>query len=71
MLSFNESYGSSEKKVDKPTILVRALDHYARTWKIKKAIESCMNGFRGPSWGRWDRRDLRENLRGLKYEEEK
>jgi len=52
MLSFNESYGSSEKKVDKPTILVRALDHYARAWKIKKVIESCMNGFRDLSWGR-------------------
>ena len=46
MLSFNESYGSSEKKVDKPTILVRALDHYARAWKIKKIK---MNGFRDPS----------------------
>ena len=29
-----------EEKVDKSTILDRALDHYIREWKLQRAIES-------------------------------
>lgn len=28
-----------EEKVDKSTILERALDHYTREWKLRKAVE--------------------------------
>ena len=82
-----------EEKVDKSTILVRALDHYVREWKIKKAIESYMNGsatlpkaaeIAGISvwemiellaergiFSQYSIEDLEEDLRALKYEEEK
>ena len=33
-----------EEKVDKSTILDRALEHYTREWKLKKAIESYRDG---------------------------
>ena len=33
-----------EEKVDKSTILNRALDHYIREWKLRKAIESYREG---------------------------
>lgn len=33
-----------EEKVDKSTILDRALEHYTREWKLKKAIESYREG---------------------------
>jgi len=33
-----------EEKVDKSTILDRALEHYAKEWKLQKAIESYQTG---------------------------
>jgi len=33
-----------EEKVDKSTVLDRALDHYIREWKLQKAIESYEEG---------------------------
>lgn len=33
-----------EEKVDKSTVLDRALDHYIREWKLQKAIESYREG---------------------------
>lgn len=33
-----------EEKVDKSTILDRALDHYTREWKLNKAVESYREG---------------------------
>lgn len=33
-----------EEKVDKSTILDRALEHYTREWSIKKALELYRNG---------------------------
>jgi len=33
-----------EEKVDKSTVLDRALDHYIREWKLQKAIESYVEG---------------------------
>ena len=33
-----------EEKVDKSTILDRALEHYTREWKLNKAIESYREG---------------------------
>jgi predicted HTH domain antitoxin len=33
-----------EEKVDKSTILDRALDHYIREWKLQRAIESYREG---------------------------
>lgn len=33
-----------EEKVDKSTVLERALEHYTREWKIKKAVELYRNG---------------------------
>jgi predicted HTH domain antitoxin len=33
-----------EEKVDKSTILNRALDHYIREWRIRKAVESYREG---------------------------
>ena len=33
-----------EEKVDKSTVLDRALDHYIREWKLQKAIESYIEG---------------------------
>ena len=35
---------AKEEKVDKSTILDRALEHYMREWKLKKAIESYREG---------------------------
>jgi len=35
---------AKEEKVDKSTILQRALEHYTKEWKLKKAIESYMEG---------------------------
>jgi len=33
-----------EEKVDKSTILDRALEHYTREWSLKKALELYRNG---------------------------
>jgi len=33
-----------EERVDKSTIVDRALEHYTREWKLKKAIESYREG---------------------------
>jgi len=33
-----------EEKVDKSTVLDRALEHYIREWKLRKAIESYTEG---------------------------
>ena len=33
-----------EEKIDKSTVLDRALDHYIREWKLQKAIESYGEG---------------------------
>jgi len=33
-----------EEKVDKSTVLDRALDHYIREWKLRRAIESYAEG---------------------------
>jgi len=33
-----------EEKVDKSTILERALEHYTREWKLKKAVELYRDG---------------------------
>ncbi|MBS7633937.1 UPF0175 family protein [Candidatus Bathyarchaeota archaeon] len=33
-----------EEKVDKSTILERALDHYTREWKLRKAVELYRDG---------------------------
>ena len=33
-----------EEKVDKSTILDRALEHYTREWKLQRAIESYREG---------------------------
>ncbi|MCK4437570.1 UPF0175 family protein [Candidatus Bathyarchaeota archaeon] len=33
-----------EEKVDKSTVLDRALDHYIKEWKLQKAIESYVEG---------------------------
>jgi predicted HTH domain antitoxin len=33
-----------EEKVDKSTVLDRALEHYIREWKLQKAIESYAEG---------------------------
>lgn len=33
-----------EEKVDKSTIMDRALDHYIQEWKLQKAIESYREG---------------------------
>ena len=33
-----------EEKVDKSTILNRALEHYALEWKLRKAVESYREG---------------------------
>jgi len=33
-----------EEKVDKSTILDRALEHYTKEWKLRKAIESYREG---------------------------
>ncbi|MCW4048755.1 MAG: UPF0175 family protein, partial [Candidatus Bathyarchaeota archaeon] len=33
-----------EEKVDKSTVLDRALDHYIREWKLQKAIDSYIEG---------------------------
>ncbi len=33
-----------EEKVDKSTILERALDHYTHEWKLQKAVESYREG---------------------------
>jgi len=35
---------AKEEKVDKSTVLDRALDHYIREWKLQKAIESYREG---------------------------
>ncbi|MEM3040507.1 MAG: hypothetical protein QXG97_00600, partial [Nitrososphaerota archaeon] len=35
---------AKEEKVDKSTILDRALEHYTREWKLRKAIESYREG---------------------------
>lgn len=35
---------AKEEKVDKSTILDRALEHYMREWRLKKAIESYREG---------------------------
>jgi len=35
---------AKEEKVDKSTILDRALEHYTREWKLQKAIESYREG---------------------------
>lgn len=33
-----------EEKVDKSTVLDRALEHYTKEWKIQKALESYREG---------------------------
>ena len=33
-----------EEKVDKSTVLDRALDHYTREWKLQRALESYREG---------------------------
>jgi len=33
-----------EEKVDKSTIIDRALDHYIQEWKLQKAVESYREG---------------------------
>lgn len=33
-----------EEKVDKSTILDRALEHYAKEWRLRKALESYREG---------------------------
>ena len=33
-----------EEKVDKSTVLNRALDHYTREWKLQRALESYREG---------------------------
>jgi len=33
-----------EEKVDKSTVLDRALDHYIREWKLQRALESYREG---------------------------
>jgi len=33
-----------EEKVDKSTILDRALDHYIREWKLRRAVQSYAEG---------------------------
>ncbi|MDH5811855.1 MAG: UPF0175 family protein [Candidatus Methanomethylicaceae archaeon] len=35
---------AKEEKVDKSTILERALDHYTREWKLMKAVELYRDG---------------------------
>lgn len=35
---------AKEEKVDKSTVLDRALDHYIREWKLQKALESYREG---------------------------
>jgi len=35
---------AEEEKVDKSTVLDRALDHYIREWKLQKALESYREG---------------------------
>lgn len=35
---------ANEEKVDKSTVLDRALDHYIREWKLQKALESYREG---------------------------
>lgn len=35
---------AKEEKVDKSTILEKAVEHYAREWKLKKALERYRDG---------------------------
>ncbi|MCW4007363.1 MAG: UPF0175 family protein [Candidatus Bathyarchaeota archaeon] len=35
---------AKEEKVDKSTILEKAVEHYAREWKLKKALEMYRDG---------------------------
>ncbi|MEM3441906.1 MAG: ribbon-helix-helix protein, CopG family, partial [Candidatus Bathyarchaeia archaeon] len=35
---------AKEEKVDKSTILEKAVEHYAREWKLKKALELYRDG---------------------------